>query len=234
MIFSKGNTVKLSPKIEIDNNQIVINIDPKEKPDDLIKMINIKLKRADQPLLTDKQIQELKESVFSSKNKSSGKPLEINLKKEIDLYAPYRTFVKIAYELGFYFLGENYLDDETGEILRRFILDPDPESELIKKYKIEGKIRFIDPNDNIEKRFKNINENSNIHIFAIFRNKHIIAVYILIFSTYEGIIYLSRNPDKYKEFELEGYLVFMDAKNSTYKILNAKEEDLVFILEKFP
>jgi hypothetical protein len=97
VIFSKGNTVKLSPKIEIDNNQIVINIDPKEKPDDLIKMINIKLKRADQPLLTDKQIQELKESVFSSKNKSSGKPLEINLKKEIDLYAPYRTFVKIAY-----------------------------------------------------------------------------------------------------------------------------------------
>lgn len=225
-------SLKIAPKIEIKNDKITISTDSKEKIEDIINIINKKLKRIKGYPLTEEQIKNLK---LELKRKSTPKgSLEVNLQKEISIYAPYKSFVKIAYELGFYFLGEDYLDDETGEILRKFACDKDTVEESLKKFKIEGTIGLIDHSSEIEKRFVILNSNTNVHLLAILKNKHIIAVYIRIFSTYEGIIIISRTPDLYDDFKYDGKLIFMDAKNNKHKICDAKEEDLMFIIEKFP
>ena len=227
-------SIKVAPKIEIENDKIIVNVDPKERFEDIKIMVNKKLKRLGWYTLTEEQTKNIKKTL-EGRSTNNGS-LEILVQKEIIENPPFKGFVKIAYELGFYFLGEDYLNDATGKTLLKFILDTDPIEELIpKKYKIEGEVLLIDHSSDIKKRFKLLNNNTNIHILAIFKTKHIIAVYIRLFSTYEGIIFISRTPDQYDDFEYnKGKLIMMDAKNSSCKITNAEEDNLTFILEKFP
>ena len=53
-----------------------------------------------------------------------------------------KSILKIAYELGFYFLGDSYIDDKTGEQMRLFLNDNSIE---LGKYKIYGNIDIFDP-----------------------------------------------------------------------------------------
>lgn len=224
-------SIKIAPKIEIKNDKIVVNVDPKEKFNDIKNIVNKKLKRLGRSPLTEDQTRNLKLTLDGTS--STNGSLTINIQKKILEYPPYKGFVKIAYELGFYFLGEKYLNDATGQTLLDFILDTDPIKESLSNHKIEGEVRLIDHESEIEKRFKKINTNDNIHILAIFKTNHIIAVYIRLFSTYEGIIFISRTPHQYDDFKMDK-LIMMDSKDGDCKIIDAKEEHLTFIMEKFP
>ncbi|MCE7698667.1 MAG: HNH endonuclease, partial [Methanobacterium paludis] len=125
-------SVKIAPKIEIGNNKIMISVDPKEKFEDIKNMVNKRLKRLGGYPLTEEQIKNLKLNL-EGRSTNNGS-LEIIVQKNILKNPPYKGFVKIAYELGFYFLGDDYLNDVTGKTLLNFILDTNPVEESLLKY----------------------------------------------------------------------------------------------------
>jgi len=186
--------VYLVPNIEKkkvdDNNEILnISIDKKDK-DKLPEMINKRLRRLGKPELTYEQIEEeIVESVDPNPR--------VKMHIKMDMLQYKRAILKIAYELAHYWLGQNYFDDSTGEIIRECILDNNLSGDFSSQYPIKGSIDPIGE----KARFNFWDDEPKNHIAFMIVDRNEIFCYLRIFSVFEGIIQVSVDANNYPDFK---------------------------------
>lgn len=179
----------------------------KNKREDGSKEINIKVDKTDKnkiPNIVNKILkrnnipEKSKEEIEKTLHKETNKNPKIELNISIDIVEYQRAIVKIAYELGYYILGNDYLKDETGEMLRNFFLDNNLKVDFSEKYPIRGKIHFISGSSTMIPIRK---EHKNYHIASLLKIDNSIGCYIKIFNTFEGMIVISNKSSTYSNFE---------------------------------
>lgn len=111
-------------------------------------------------------------------------------KVAVDTLAYQKSILKIAYELAWHWLGEKYLDDQAGSVLRECFLDVDcPSNQLNKKYKIMGDIH-IGMTSAISKSFA---FDRSHHLAIMMPSEKGISVYVRVFDVLEGSILVSED-----------------------------------------
>jgi hypothetical protein len=97
--------------------------------------------------------------------------------------------IKIAYELGVYWLGDNYLDDPKAIELRNFIIDP-PEN-----YPFLGDLEIVE-SDKFSV-WDVFNQPKKHHIALLQRVEHAFVLKVRIFDVYEVTAVITENSDLY-------------------------------------
>ena len=228
----KGNTfIEQYPHVDISGNKLEYNFSKNDSPEKIINIIEKKLTRAGKKPLTEEAKEKIRKDMEKSKKTKPSNLLRTKHEIIMDMnFDP--AFVKIAYEIGHFLLGESYFNDAVGKKLRLCLLNADKKN--TSEFKIEGKINpLIDKNHPVEKRLKILNR-TGTNLIAVFRNNNIILVYIRILNITDGIIIISRTPNDYKPFESDGYIFLFYAEKSKHLIKNVDNSLLSFILEKFP
>ncbi|MBW4449716.1 MAG: HNH endonuclease [Spirirestis rafaelensis WJT71-NPBG6] len=185
-----GNSIKLDivTKFQgdiIKDGRVNITVDNKNQ-NQLPSMINKMLKR--------KGVNELSEEKIYQHAIKSNNPcpwVDVNLK--VDLINYQRAILKIAYELAYYWLGDAYLNDKVGEVLRCCIKDECLKEDWYQKYPtIKANIGFF--GDNSSSFLENIWGNElNSHIALLIPNQQETLCYVKIFNTFQGVIVVSEN-----------------------------------------
>lgn len=197
-IFDAGKPKELCtfPDIKINcigNEEIEIRVEAdKKERDKLPLLINKKLKRLGLPELSKKEIDKIQNT-----QALPGYRPWIHYPWEIDIFRYQRAILKIAYELAYYWLGESYLDDKVGELLRLCISDPALEGNWIRKYPLAARIEFIGERKNLWFPWKDDNDH---HIALIDKVNRRIVCYIKIFNVFQGLITISISPTLYPKF----------------------------------
>ncbi|MGR6342355.1 HNH endonuclease [Priestia megaterium] len=193
---SDGNPreVYLVPHIEKetkdDDTEIIkISIDRKDK-DKLPGIINKISKRYGKPELSYEQIEKQvhEETILTPS-------IEMQLTMDIVQYK--RAILKIAYELAYYWLGDEYFNDSIGERIRKCILDDNFSEDFSSSYSIKSSIDLIGE----QSIFNFRDEEPKNHIAFMIVDGHQINCYVRIFSIFEGLIQVSEEADKYSNFE---------------------------------
>ena len=86
--------------------------------DEMIKAVNKKFKRMGKPILSDDAIEKVRE-ICNIKQELP----EISYSFEIDVNKIKLAALKIAYEVGYLYYGERYLDDQTAKEIRAILYD---------------------------------------------------------------------------------------------------------------
>jgi hypothetical protein len=173
-----------------DNTEIVkISIDKKDK-NKLPEIINKMLRRHGKPELTYEQIEK---QVIEGIDPNPS----IKMSLTMDMVQYKRAILKIAYELAHYWLGENYFDDSTGEIIRQCILDNNLPEDFSSQYPIKGSIDLIGE----QSRFNLWGDEPKNHIAFMNVDGNQISCYLRIFSVFEGVIQISIDADNYPDFK---------------------------------
>ncbi|MCK4357528.1 MAG: HNH endonuclease [Candidatus Cloacimonetes bacterium] len=201
--FDNQNRVKIYniPKISKpiqnkENKRIDITIDNKDK-NNLQDIINKKLNRMGASELYREEEQIIEKHPNTIHNLT------------IDNKQYKKAIIKIAYELGFYFLGEKYLKDRVGEFLRLFLMDDLNEWSNCDL----GHIDFIDKEDNrlyitLVNLLKIKKYEHLAFIFIVDQKIHII---IRIFDLIDALIIISKEPDLYRIPEKD--LIIIDSRS---------------------
>ncbi len=139
-----------------------------------------------------------------------------------------KAIIKIAYELGFFFLGDNYIDDETGEQMRLFLNDNSIE---LGKYKIYGNIDIFDPStDEIDSCLFDflhklrIDQYNHIAYINGDQTKNKISIVIKIFDIFSASIVISENLNLYKFPDKD--LIIINPQNGKLEIMSIEERIL--------
>lgn len=195
--FSKDGEPKevyILPKVEKIINEdgtgtLNILIDKKDK-DKLPIMINKVLKRNGKPAMTQDEINEQILEVTDSYPK-------ILMEASFDLIQYKRALLKIAYELAFYWLGDNYFEDSTGEMIRNCVLDDNLSEDFSSTYPIKGTIGLIDK----KAMFNFQDEDAKNHLAFMNADGDKICCYLKIFNIFEAIVEISNDAKKYPNFK---------------------------------
>ncbi|MGB3203979.1 MAG: HNH endonuclease [Crinalium sp.] len=166
---SKGNIIK--------DNYARITIDKKDK-NKLPAMVNKKLTRNGLRELSSEEIAKYSIAV-------SQPDISLTLNREWDLIKYQIAILKIAYELAFYWLGESYLNDSTGEKLRLCITDKSLEGEWYLKHPdIKAVIGLVGQYSNYDK-WKNWDNEGYYHVGLMINDKNLLLCNIKIFDNFE-------------------------------------------------
>jgi len=146
----------------------------------------------------------------------------------IDLLEYQRPIVKIAYELGLYWLGKRYSADPIAQAIRSFLFDPRNVHEIGTEYKIEGIIDLVPPSDgSFNFPWKDI---EHIHQGMLVATVDKVVCSIKIFNVIYARIVISRQGST----EWGGAwhkLVILDSKNCSFKEYIGTEEILTAFTE---
>jgi len=203
-------TVKNYPKISIENingkDLFSINI----HPSDLGKakqMIKKKINRHYKDMPKDRReklTNKLYQDVCSSKVKKSPSPT-IKSSFMVDFNDLYLFFIKIAYEIGYYHYGLEFIEQSTAEKLRLSIYNEAPES-------VNGS---LDPE---MKEFDNLMKEEKHYIFLT-RNMCYIKIYEL-----SALVIISESNSKY-DLPLEDSIFYeFNYKKKSYKKQSLREK----------
>lgn len=135
----------------------------------------------------------------------------------MDLFEYYGIFVKIAYELASYWLGNIYLNDPTGNELRKFLYefinnDLTPQ-EALSKHNIKLNVGLVNNEPDFE-----IPNQKNSHCALIFKDSNSLNIYINIFNVFQGTVRVSENSKLYPSFKNK--LIILNFKEKNYKEVN--------------
>lgn len=122
---------------------------------------------------------------------------KVLINTQFDILQYKRAILKIAYELAFYWLGDNYFEDPASEMIRKCILDDNLPSDFSLKYPIKGTIDLI----NKRAMFNFQNENPKNHLAFMNIDGEKINCYIKIFNTFEAFINISNDANVYPTFK---------------------------------
>lgn len=190
----KGNPQELYiiPNVEKEkdgeNEKITITLDKKDKGN-LYDVINKILERKGLPGLDKEEIEKhIQEGIVPS-------PV-MQVSKTVELVKYKIAILKIAYELAYYWLGEKYLEDKTGELLLSCILDFSEEN-LLQKYPIRGTIGIIEGE---APQFLLWGKELNSHIAFLKADNKRISCCIKIFNVFQGIVCISESAHLYPDF----------------------------------
>jgi septum formation topological specificity factor MinE len=138
LIFRKERLVENG--LEIDR----ITLDAREARRRLPTILARDRKRQGLPPLAPAEMEEEIDRLVETRQPISNSTIRGQV--AIDLEAPVRALVKIVYELAFLWLGEAYLDDPMGEILRKVILEgADPTQAGVRGRCRAGLLDFLKP-----------------------------------------------------------------------------------------
>lgn len=208
--FSKLYCVPNVKKKKKEDGSTEISITVDQTDEDKISNIIKKIKKRNEI-----SAEEVKKE---SKREISENP-KITTKFTINIFEYQRAIVKIAYELGYYCFGNEYLNDKTGEMLRKFFLDNNFKVDFSEKYPIRGQIRLIGEKQTmipINKEYK------NHHIAALFKFNNLIGCYVKIFDIFEGNIVISNTPSVYPDFDSK--FIAVNPQNGQIKESTMNEE----------
>ncbi|MFL0194177.1 HNH endonuclease [Clostridium sp. WILCCON 0269] len=165
-----------------------IKIDKKDK-DKLPSIINKMRQRKGLPKLTRDEIEKQIQEGFDPSPR-------ITLKHEIDIIQFRRAILKIAYELAYYWLGQGYLEDKDGEMIRKCMLDNNLQDEFYLQYPIKGSIDVIGKRS----RYPMWDNEPYCHIAFLMKVDEKIWCYVRVFHTFEGLIEVSNNASRYLNY----------------------------------
>jgi len=176
----------LHPRVSQENidqeTHIHVSVDGRDKSN-LPTIVNKILIRNGYPALESDQIQEL------ATTKRLDQPT-IKSQLAVDVLKYQRSILKIAYQLAWHWLGETYLEDKTGSVLRECFLDEDCSlSQLKDKYKVKGGI-CMGMQSQISKAF--VYDQSH-HLAIMMPSDKGVSLYIRIFDIFEGTIVVSED-----------------------------------------
>lgn len=178
--------VYLHPRVSqesIDQDtRIRVSIDGRDMGN-LPTVVNKILTRNGYPALESDQIQEL------ATTESLDQPT-IKFQLAVDIIKYQKSILKIAYQLAWHWLGEAYLEDKTGSVLRECFLDEDcPLSQLKDKYKVKGDIGM-----GMQSQVSQVFTYDQSHHLAIMMpSDKGVSLYIRIFDIFEGTIVVSED-----------------------------------------
>lgn len=177
-------------ELQSDGTELVHIVVDKSDKDKVPQIINKMMRRKGLPELTKEEIeQSLKEEIDPSPT--------MHMKLVLDTVQYKRAILKIAYELAYYWLGEKYLEDNTGMIIRNCMLDEKLTAEFYKKYPIKGR---IEPTGGYS-MLPVWDDEPNTHIAFLKKANGKITCFVKVFSIFEGMITVSDNASNYPEFE---------------------------------
>jgi len=188
------------------------DINDKEKA---VEMINKKLKRAGHDELSA-------EEIFANMKEFNDLSPVIKQEFKFDVERIKFGLLKIAYELACHWLGDTYLDDPMGRIIRERVLDPSFTENWFKKYPIHGKIQLYNPKSPILNLWK---EDKTSHIGCLIDSHDgRLSCYVRIFQDFEALVYLTENASDYSEFDYMGMFLAIDPIRRTFRETKWSEE----------
>ncbi|MEH2056079.1 MAG: HNH endonuclease [Nostoc sp.] len=193
---------QVSSKVDIefeDDGALNIHIEACTKPGDeadrrkLIDITNKKLKRKGLTLLSEEQ----EKKILNAQPISSERPL-IHKQLKIDTIFYKRAIIKIAYELAYYWLGSDYLNDNMGELLR-LIIYQDFQKERWHNKSIDFNIDLYGEKSWFPYLYDDHYKN-NIHVGSLLKVNNYLRCYIKIFDIFQGVITISNDASLYPNF----------------------------------
>lgn len=221
--FTKSDKAKISfiPKVKEDYDEKgkkYINVTVGENEENkLVGIINKKLKRMGKK-------EKSKNEILKSKKTISEIPTSLHTLK-IDQTNYKKAILKIAYELGFYFLGDKYILDSAGEQIRLFLNNTTTNP---RKYNINGHIDLFSPKiDTIDKCLfdflQKLKIDNRYHIAYIDfdNNTNTISIVIKIFDVFSASIVISNNQISYTLPDKD--LIIINPINGDFEVTSIEE-----------
>lgn len=193
---------------EKDDGSFNIKIHADESDEDnVLEMIQ---KRMQRKYGRKFSIEELQKHIMPLKHGS--KHVMIHYNEKFDINDHIACFLKIVYELAYYWLGPQYLDDDIGENLQNFLYDMAYNNysvlEGLNKYDIRGTARIFQGRPIIK-----IPKVKDCHYAIIYKHGNNLLCYIQIFD-FEALIPVSLSGDLYPDFE--NRCILINYKEKTY------------------
>mgnify|MGYP000915919546 CR=1 FL=1 len=188
----------LYPQIDckvINENQVEVNVsaDASYGEEKILDMVTKKMERMGRKISKE----ELKKQMGPLNPKKMQSPT-IQFQDKINTLEYKAAIVKIIYEMAHYWLGNQYLIDETGEKFRCFLHDIIHKNisvlECMDKYGLNGKAEIV--NDKTE-----ILGHKNCHYVIIFQQRNRILCHLNIFDLFKATIPLTYNASNYTDFK---------------------------------
>lgn len=199
---NSNGEISFIPKVEHDDENSEIRVSA-NSIDEAVKIIKKKMKRLNQPTLSDLQLQEvIKTARIKNKHPS------INIQKTIDINKVNTGIIKIAYEFAYYLIGTEYLKDPQGKKIANIFYDYIYNNK--KNCSINQYLRPLKKNENqkhvliIKSLGKDIFNNKNIHYIKAVKTNNEILIDIILFSSIRTIVSVSYAD---YNFEEHGYLI---------------------------
>jgi len=213
---------QVSSKVDIeleDDGALNIHIEASTKPGDeadrrkLIHITNTKLKRKGLALLSEEE----EKQILNAQPVSSERPL-LHKQLKIDTIFYKRAIIKIAYELAYYWLGSDYLNDNIGELLR-LIIYQDFQKERWQNRSIDFNIDFYGEKSWFPYLYFD-NYKNNIHVGSLLKINNYLRCYIKIFDIFQGVITISNDASLYPNFVNK--LIAINSQNRTSEQFDLK------------
>lgn len=165
--------------------------------------LNVKLDARDKDKLPDiinkiadrNKLSRLSEEIIKN-NTFEGRIEKPTLKQKwfFDTLYYQRGILKIAYELSCYWLGDDYLNDKTGKIIKGFVLDNNLKEDFSMDYPMKGNINLIEENSigNL------LNFEPFYHLALLSTDRIRLTMYLRVLDTFECRIVISNDARKYK------------------------------------
>jgi len=187
-----SKTGQLAPQVlyksirkTLDNGTDVVQITiDARQVGEIEKIIQRVHRREDLPLLSDEEIQAQIGATKANMGRIDQPEVKFGL--EVDIWNYHRAVFKIAYELAWLWLGDEYLDDPVAEQLRNMILKDARDG-------IKGKVQFgadIAP-------LAPWKDEPNVHIGFCSGVGHAICISVRIFDSICGAVSVSETADRY-------------------------------------
>ncbi|QXE89182.1 HNH endonuclease [Geomonas subterranea] len=154
--------------------------------------------------------------VLNIPSQESNPTIKSSMKLDFEKYR--KAIIKIGYELGCYWLGDEYYHDPVATSIREVIFSNAPLYEDAQRLLLSGKIGFIDG----EPDFPFLSDNKACHIAFCHPQSDFISCYVRVFKLFEGHVLLSRCPAKYPTFE--GAFIEINVENKSMRELPFLEE----------
>jgi hypothetical protein len=190
-VFDKNNTEpkskKIIPSIECDETgKICITGDLSDKKQN-ITQLSKKLKRKYKIEKSYKELEKLLDDGIKTTEYTS---MEGKRTKKLRYGGCEYPILKIVYEFAYKHLGGIFLEDKTGERIRKILCDRiyGDEFNETESYKLMGDRKIV----------KEINDENIIHWLSLWVADPYIICSFLIFGTYAGCLIISENSDRYE------------------------------------
>jgi HNH endonuclease len=172
-VYKHGNTIKIETEDDEDRTK-------------LIKEVRRTLQREGLPALSDEEIRVRAVRVERQH--------QIQFKLGFDTLQYKRAIVKIAYEMGVYWLGDRYLKEDTARAIYRFLCSSQAEVTL-ERSQIKGTCGPIVPNE--EYLWKELEVPEFHHLAILMRTGHHLACVIKVFNVLHGTVQISNRAALY-------------------------------------
>lgn len=217
----KSKSIHFSKEIfTLENNIIHYTGDPSIPPNKVIKMLK-KFASRNKVNITEQNIHKFKKSL------EKPKIIETEVIETVNVSLGFETsngkisrplsdkgIIKIAYELGCYFLGELYLEDSVGKKIRKCILGKkdmlsinnyinekcDIKNNLYEKILIKSIFRNVDNESLGQIRITSIKKLPT-HLIAIIKEENKLCAYIKLFDDESFCITISEDSEKYENIK---------------------------------